>query len=74
VLTDEGARRFAEALPNGRWMHVENAGHTIQGDNPRGLLDSLIPFIREVGLDSASRARSVTRTRSAVRPKRRQLN
>jgi esterase len=74
VLTDEGARKFAEALPNGRWMRVENAGHTIQGDNPRGLLDALIPFIREVGLDSASRARSVTRSRSAVRPKRRQLN
>jgi len=74
VLTDEGARKFAEALPNGRWMRVENAGHTIQGDNPRGLLDALIPFIREVGLDSATRARSVTRSRSAVRPKRRQLN
>jgi hypothetical protein len=55
-------------------MRVENAGHTIQGDNPRGLLDALIAFIREVGLDSASRARSVTRSRSAVRPKRRQLN
>jgi hypothetical protein len=55
-------------------MRVENAGHTIQGDNPRGLLDALIPFIREVGLDSASRARNVTRSRSAARPKRRQLN
>jgi hypothetical protein len=61
-------------LPKGRWMRVENAGHTIQGDNPRGLLDALIPFIREAGLDSASRARSVTRSRSVARPKRRQLN
>jgi len=50
VFTDENANKFANALPRGRWLKVENAGHTIQGDNPRGLLDALQPFIREIGL------------------------
>ena len=48
VFTDDNASKFANALPNGRWLRVPNAGHTIQGDNPRGLLDVLEPFIREV--------------------------
>jgi len=50
VLTDAAAQQFASAVPNGRWLRVPNAGHTIQGDNPRGLLEALWPFIREVGL------------------------
>ncbi len=50
VFSDENAEKFAAALPTGRWVRVENAGHTIQGDNPRGLLDALRPFIREIGL------------------------
>src|SRR5262249_49102752 len=39
VFLDEDAARFARALPDGRWVRVEHAGHTIQGDNPRGLVD-----------------------------------
>jgi esterase len=50
VLTDEAAAQFASSVPNGRWLKVANAGHTIQGDNPRALLEALWPFIREVGL------------------------
>jgi esterase len=50
VLTDESAREFSESVPNGRWLRVENAGHTIQGDNPRALLDALDPFLSEIGL------------------------
>ncbi|HKV56372.1 MAG TPA: alpha/beta hydrolase [Candidatus Binataceae bacterium] len=49
VFTDENAEKFASALPNGRWIRVPNAGHTIQGDNPRGLLDSLRPFFSQIG-------------------------
>jgi pimeloyl-ACP methyl ester carboxylesterase len=44
VFLDEDAERFAQALPNGRWARVERAGHTVQGDNPRGLCDVLRPF------------------------------
>jgi len=50
VFSDENAEKFASALPKGRWHRVPDAGHTIQGDNPRGLLDALEPFIKEIGL------------------------
>jgi len=51
-LSDATAAAFAEALPNGRWEVVADAGHTIQGDNPRGLLQALEPFLNEVMLAS----------------------
>ena len=44
VFTDDNAEKFAKALPKGRWQRVPDAGHTIQGDNPRGLLAVLAPF------------------------------
>ena len=50
VLSDEAAERFARSLPHARWLRVENAGHNVQGDNPRGLLDALNPWLREAGL------------------------
>ena len=50
VLSDDAAERLAHMLPHARWVRVENAGHNVQGDNPRGLLDAMNPFLREVGL------------------------
>ncbi len=50
VLTDDAAERFAHMLPHARWVRVENAGHNVQGDNPRGLLDAMNPFLRDLGL------------------------
>jgi pimeloyl-ACP methyl ester carboxylesterase len=50
VLSDEGAEKFAKSLPHARWVKVEQAGHNVQGDNPRGLLDVINPFLREIGL------------------------
>lgn len=50
VLSDEGADRFARMLPKARWVRVEGAGHNVQGDNPRGLLDAMVPFLREIDL------------------------
>jgi pimeloyl-ACP methyl ester carboxylesterase len=49
MFTDEDAERLAAQLPDGRWRVVPDAGHTIQGDNPRGLLEALEPFLAEVG-------------------------
>jgi esterase len=49
ALSDEQAAAFAAALPDGRWDKVENAGHTIQGDNPRGLVRVLARFLSEIG-------------------------
>jgi esterase len=50
VLSDDAAERFARSLPNAHWVKVENAGHNVQGDNPAGLLDVLVPFLRDSGL------------------------
>jgi esterase len=48
VFHDEDAERLAGALGRGRWVRVENAGHTVQGDNPAGLLTELHAFLGEV--------------------------
>ncbi len=34
ILAHDAAVRFAEALPNGRLVEVEGAGHTVAGDDP----------------------------------------
>ena len=62
LFLDEHAERFAQALPAGRWVLVENAGHTIQGDNPKGLVEVLSRFFADTGLASAPRPLSVQRT------------
>jgi pimeloyl-ACP methyl ester carboxylesterase len=48
VFHDEDAERLAGALGRGRWVRVENAGHTVQGDNPAGLLTELRAFLHEL--------------------------
>ena len=48
VFHDEDAGRLAGALPRARWVRVEKAGHTVQGDNPAGLLVELRRFLAEL--------------------------
>jgi pimeloyl-ACP methyl ester carboxylesterase len=48
VFHDEDAERLARALPDGRWVKVAGAGHTVQGDNPAGLLEALRGFLAAV--------------------------
>jgi pimeloyl-ACP methyl ester carboxylesterase len=48
VFHDEDAERLAGRLRKGRWVRVEGAGHTVQGDNPAGLLAHLQAFLDEV--------------------------
>jgi pimeloyl-ACP methyl ester carboxylesterase len=50
ILTDEGAQELVDLLPNARWTTVPNAGHSVQGDNPAGLLDALNPYLAELGV------------------------
>jgi esterase len=45
VLTDEGMRRFARELPDGEHVTIQNAGHTVQGDNPKDLIAALDAFL-----------------------------
>ena len=48
VFHDEDAERLAGKLARGRWVRVEHAGHTVQGDNPAGLLTELRAFLGEL--------------------------
>jgi pimeloyl-ACP methyl ester carboxylesterase len=38
VFHDEDAERLAADLPDGRWVKIPQAGHTVQGDNPKDLI------------------------------------
>jgi pimeloyl-ACP methyl ester carboxylesterase len=50
VFTDEDAQKLAADFPKGHYAQVGEAGHTVQGDNPRvfaqvlsGFLDKVLP-------------------------------
>jgi esterase len=47
VFLDDAAERFACSFPNGRWTRIEGAGHTVQGDNPLGLIAALREFLSD---------------------------
>lgn len=61
VLGAEGAERFAEALPDGRWVSVPGAGHTVQGDEPRRLTEEIRTFLVDVGVGRPPRETWATR-------------
>ena len=46
VFHDEDAERLATGLPDGRWVKIPKAGHTVQGDNPKDLVATLREFLR----------------------------
>lgn len=49
MFTDEDAETVVRIVPNGRWVRIAAAGHTIQGDNPRGMIEAMEPFLAEIG-------------------------
>jgi len=49
VLSDEDAERFARGLPDGRWVRIEGAGHTVQGDQPAALVREVRAFLAPLG-------------------------
>jgi esterase len=48
ILGEENARRFAQAIPQGRAIAIEGAGHSIQGDQPKALTEALRAFLGEI--------------------------
>lgn len=48
ILSDAAAKKFAHKLPDGAWVRIENAGHSIQEDNPRDLADAILDFIQQI--------------------------
>ena len=45
VFSDGDAEHFANALPNGRWVRIQGAGHTVQGDRPAELVKEVREFL-----------------------------
>ncbi len=45
VFLSEDAERLARRLRNGRWICIDGAGHTVQGDRPKALADALRAFL-----------------------------
>jgi len=48
VFSDANAQKLAATLPQGRWVRIDDAGHTVQGDNPRDMVRVLREFFREI--------------------------
>jgi esterase len=48
VFSDENAEKFANTLAKGRWVRIDDAGHTVQGDNPRAMVRELRQFLGEI--------------------------
>jgi pimeloyl-ACP methyl ester carboxylesterase len=44
IFSEEDARRFTQSLPNGRWLAVPRARHSVQTDNPTGLAAAVGAF------------------------------
>jgi pimeloyl-ACP methyl ester carboxylesterase len=49
VYSETQAAAFAASLPDGRCATVAAAGHNVQGDNPRGLVEALTAFLTDIG-------------------------
>ena len=49
---DEDAEKLAAALPCGSWVRIDGAGHTVQGDRPKALVEALRRFLGS-GADQA---------------------
>jgi pimeloyl-ACP methyl ester carboxylesterase len=52
IFSDEAAARCAALFARGEWLPIEEAGHNIQEDSPRALLDALKSLLNRV--DSAN--------------------
>jgi esterase len=48
MFLDEDAAKLATALHNGRWLTIENASHTVQGDQPLALANAIRAFLRSI--------------------------
>lgn len=47
LFYDEDAEKLAASLSCGSWVRIEGAGHTVQGDQPKALVDVLRTFFAQ---------------------------
>lgn len=50
VLSADGAADLSSRFGQSRWAEVPKAGHSVQGDNPGGFVDAVLPFLNELGV------------------------
>jgi pimeloyl-ACP methyl ester carboxylesterase len=50
LFLDADAERFAARLQDGRWVRIEEAGHNVQNDKPRALVEALRRFFLDAGV------------------------
>jgi pimeloyl-ACP methyl ester carboxylesterase len=55
VFHDEDAERLTQRLPDGSWVTIPRAGHTVQGDNPKDLAEALREFLAASSLPGLTR-------------------
>ena len=48
LFTNETMKKMTDILPRGSSAVVENAGHLVPGDNTRGFLEAIEPFLKDV--------------------------
>jgi len=48
ILSAAAGQRLATVLPQGRYLAVTSAGHSVQGDNPQSLADVLEDFLSQL--------------------------
>ncbi|MDT5113833.1 MAG: hypothetical protein QOE20_5723 [Mycobacterium sp.] len=49
VLSDDAAAEFAGLITGADWRRIDDAGHTIQSSNPRGLATAVSEFLARAG-------------------------
>jgi pimeloyl-ACP methyl ester carboxylesterase len=45
MFLDEDAEKLASTLPDGRWLRIEGASHTVQSDRPFALVTAIREFL-----------------------------
>ncbi len=54
ILEPDAAERFARAMPHGRLVTVADAGHNVHGQNTKGFIAAVGPFLRQASAGSAT--------------------
>ena len=54
ILEQDAAERFARAMPHGQLVTVADAGHNVHGQNTKGFIAAVGPFLRQATVGSAT--------------------
>ena len=54
IFLEEDGERLASSIPGSRFVTVNGAGHNVQGSNPAGLLEYLVPFLEKLRTSSGT--------------------